>query len=65
MSILQASEVGFIEDVDELGLEGEVRVLDLTEDVKLFLVLAIFSPITTAVPLTFWGGAPGLVGLRK
>ena len=40
MSIPQAPEVGFVEDVDELGLEGEVGVLDLTEDAKLFLVLA-------------------------
>ena len=40
MSIPQAPEVGFVEDVDDLGLEGEVRVLYLTEDAKLFLVLA-------------------------
>ena len=42
VSIPQAPEVGFVEDVDELGLEGEVGVLDLKEDVKLFLVLANF-----------------------
>ena len=40
MSIPQAPEVGFVEDVDELGTEGEVGVLNLTEDAKLFLVLA-------------------------
>ena len=39
VSIPQAPEVGFVEDVDELGFEGEVGVLDLTEDAKLFLVL--------------------------
>ena len=32
-------EVGFVEDVNELGFEGEVGVLYLTEDAKLFLVL--------------------------
>ena len=40
MSIPQAPEVGFVEDVDDLGLEGEVGVLYLTEYAKLFLVLA-------------------------
>ena len=40
VSIPQAPEVGFVEDVDELGIEGEVGVLYLTEDAKLFLVLA-------------------------
>ena len=40
MSIPQDPEVGFIKDVDELGFEGKVGVLYLTEDAKLFLVLA-------------------------
>ena len=42
VSIPQALEVGFVKDVDELGLEGEVGVLYLTEDAMLFLVLANF-----------------------
>ena len=54
VSIPQAAEVGFIKDVNELGLEGEVGVLDLTEDAELFLVLVVQSetmyPRTSAEP---------------
>ena len=39
MLIPQAPEVSFIKNVNELGFEGEVRVLYLAEDAKLFFVL--------------------------
>ena len=39
VSIPQVPEVCFVKNVDELGFEGEVGVLYLAEDAKLFFVL--------------------------
>ena len=39
VSIPQDLEVSFVKNVDELGFEGEVGVLYLAEDAKLFFVL--------------------------